>query len=189
MAYAFESAFPSANGGASGRTLPEITPALTFDADALPVPVETVEQLPEPEQPEQPTTPDVITNTVYVPQIITNTVTVPSGEKATPASFTITGTKVKSTKSGAKFTVTDGCASPDVSCTGTVRARTATGASLGVKKIAVKAGHTKRVTFATKGHTKRALRKHKATTVRISTSGTKSTVSVKAVRVTVRNPR
>lgn len=50
MAYAFESV-------ADGRVLPTITPALEYDADAIPTPIEPVTPLPDPTGPVTPTDP------------------------------------------------------------------------------------------------------------------------------------
>jgi amidase len=168
MAYAFSAAYPSVNNGASSRVLPTVTPALTYDAGAIPTTIEAMTPLPSP-----PSTTTPATGTT---------------EADVTRTLVLDGARVKANKKG-KFVLEVGCASSEGACTGTVTVRTNSGKMLGSKQVTVRAGHTKSLKFASKGKWERSLAKGKNITVKVSTTGRGATVSTGAAKVTVRSSR
>lgn len=143
-----------------GRVLPAVLPALEYDADAIPSPVEPL----EPVDPVEPTP---------VPSV-----------RPTVLSRTVSA-KVAGTRP-ARATLSLGCASAAVACTGQVRV-TLGGKRLAVKTVRIGAGAQRQVTVKLPRSAKRKLLRGKRVVLAVTFTGTGATKSLtKATRVKVR---
>jgi amidase len=146
-----------------GRVLPTVTPALEYDADAIPSAVEPLEPVP----PVEPT---------------------PTPAVRRP---TVLSTKVKATirragKAPARAVLRLGCASADGACTSRATI-TLGGKRVAVKSVRVTAGAQRRIVVRLPAAAKRKLLRGKPIVLGVTFAGTGGTQSVtKRIKVTVR---
>jgi amidase len=156
-----------------GRVLPEVLPALEYDVDAIPQPVESLEPI-TPVTPPVPPTPPTTPPTTTPDQ--TRRPTVLSAVA-----------KVRIKKNGpAAAVIRIGCASAGEACTSAMKVRTG-GTSLDTKRVRVRAGGQKQVAFTLSAASTRKLLRGRKVVLRVTFAGAGGTQSVtRAVKVTVR---
>ena len=103
-------------------------------------------------------------------------------------SLTVLDRTVRSTRSGARFALSIGCASGAGRCTGDVTARWK-GRSLAARSVKVKPGASRTVAVVTRPKAQRRLKNGKAITVTVFLAGTGKTLTADPVKVTVRARR
>jgi amidase len=164
-----------------GRVLPSVLPALEYDADAIPSPVEPL----EPIDPAPPvTTPPVITPPVTTPPVTTPTPSVAPVRRPTVLSKKAT-VRIRQ-GAPARAILRLGCASAGEACTSTVQVKVK-GKVVDTRTVRVRAGAQKQVAITLNAKAKRTLLRGKKVTMAVRFSGTGGTQSVtKAIKVSVR---
>lgn len=158
-----------------GRVLPSVLPALEYDVDAIPNPVESLE-------PVSPGTPPATTPT---PTPAPASAAVAASVRRPTVLSKSAMARIR--KSGpAKAVLRLGCASSAEACTSTVQVKIR-GRVVDTKTVRVRAGAQKQVAFELSGKAKRKLLRGKRVVLAVAFSGTRGTQSVtRPIRVTVR---
>lgn len=166
-----------------GRVLPSVLPALEYDADAIPSPVDPL----EPIDPGTPPVPAPTPTPAPAQSVTPAPAPAPAAESVRRPTVLSKAATVRMKESGpAKAVLRLGCASSGEACTSTVKVQIQ-GKVVDTKTVRVRAGAQKQVAFRLSGKAKRKLLRGKKVVLAVTFAGMGGTRSVtRPVRVTVR---